>query len=136
MRRACQDEVIELHHFFQQWFAGELADTPEAFARFADVIGTDFEIISPGGVRKGRAPLLEDLRGAHGVDPEAKIWIRNFEWREVGSGLYQVTYEEWQRSGDDDKGRLSSALFHARPGLPHGVEWLHLHEVWLPDRGK
>jgi hypothetical protein len=45
-----------------------------------------------------------------------------------------VTYEEWQQSGDQTTARLSTALFRDKPDAPNGLEWLHVHETWLPDR--
>ena len=135
MKTHCCNEVLELHRFFQEWFAGRLASTPEAFARFADVIESGFEIVSPDGECRARAALLESLRAAHGCDPEARIRIENFRGHEVGEGLFQAVYEEWQGRGADQRGRLSSALFRRAEGLPQGVEWLHLHECWLPAVG-
>jgi hypothetical protein len=47
--------------------------------------------------------------------------------------LCLVTYEEWQHLSGTASGRISSAWFRARSDTPHGVEWLHVHETWLPD---
>lgn len=130
----CQTEVVELHRFFQDWFAGQLPNTEDGFARFADVMEASFEIITPAGHLCGREELLKRLRSAHGCDPDARIWTLNFEARQVGPGLWQARYEEWQSADDGPRGRRSSALLRNNPELPGGVEWLHLHEVWMPKR--
>ncbi|MFT4539575.1 MAG: hypothetical protein ACI835_002022 [Planctomycetota bacterium] len=131
MHQACEREVIALHRFFQEWFAGRLPDTPQAFTRFANVLASDFEIIVPDGMRIDRATLLGRLQTAHGSDPESRIWIENFVCRSIRVDLVQTTYEEWQMSDGLPRGRLSSALFRQQSELPEGVEWIHLHECWL-----
>ncbi len=128
----CKKEVFELHQFFQDWFSAKLPNSSESFARFDRVIGKDFELVSPEGVLSDRIAIVARLTAGHGSDPEAKIWIEDFQARYVGEGLMQVTYEEWQGQGDAVRGRLSSALFRHRAGLPNQVEWLHVHEGWLP----
>jgi len=128
----CRKEVHELHRFFQEWYSAELPNSAEVFDRLAQVIGADFEIISPTGLRCEREQLLETLHAAHGSDPEARIWIEHARARDLGTDMCLVTYEEWQGHGDAAKGRLSSALFKTKPDLPNGVEWQHVHECWLP----
>lgn len=132
MIEACEQEIHELHEFFQEWFAGRLPANDEAFARFAQAMGPDFQMITPGGERVARGALLDGLRGAHGSQPDCRIWIENLSSRELTKDVCLVTYEEWQGSGDDARGRLSSALLRRAAGAPRAVEWLHLHEVWLP----
>ena len=131
LHRDCRAEVLELHRFFQGWFRGGLADTEEVFARFADVIARDFVMVTTRAGVMTRVPLLDGVRQVHGKDPAAQIRIENFTGREVGPGLFQATYEEWQGEGATRRGRRSSALFRRREGLAQGVEWLHLHETWL-----
>ncbi len=36
------------------------------------------------------------------------------------------------RSGETT-GRRASAHLRRKDGTPNGVEWLHLHETWLPE---
>ncbi len=52
--------------------------------------------------------------------------------RAVGDVLVLVTYQEHQTTAGDRLGWQSSALFRAREGRPNGVEWLHVHETYLP----
>jgi hypothetical protein len=33
----------------------------------------------------------------------------------------------------ESRGRLSTALFRERDDTPNGVEWLHVHEVWIEN---
>jgi hypothetical protein len=78
-----QQEIIELHEFFAQWFGGSLPDTDAAFARFADTMATEFVIIAPTGTLLGRAELLPRLRAAHGSSPGCQIWIERPALRDV-----------------------------------------------------
>lgn len=133
----CEREVVELHRFLERWSNAELPATDEAFARFADVIAESFVIIDPDGTVSGRQPIVDAIRGAHGRWHEmpGKIRIEGYRLHHAAGGLALVTYEEWHDLGDRRVGRLSTALFGERAGTPNGVEWLHLHEVWLPTDG-
>ena len=131
METRCRDEVIELHRFFQDWFNAVLE--PDGFSRFTGVMADGFVIVTPDGGLVGLAELSDGLRGAHGRwQGEGRIWIEGFRLHRVEGDVAVVTYEEWQDEGGEVKGRLSTALFRRREGTPNGVEWLHLHEVWLP----
>lgn len=131
MLENCKAEIVELHQFFESWFRGSLAPTDESYERFASVLGQDFELVSPAGVRLSRTQILTGVRAAHTSDPDAKIEARAVRVRTVGDGLFLATYEEWQTKDEKERGRTSSALLRAKSGTAHGVEWLHLHETWL-----
>ncbi|MEM6792441.1 MAG: DUF4440 domain-containing protein [Acidobacteriota bacterium] len=136
--KRCAQEVEDLHRFFHDWFVGVLPDTEEAFERFATVMSEGFVIVSPSGNVTERADLLGRLRQAHGSAAASegggiKIWIRNLKVRRTLDDLAVVTYEEWQQRGEEQAtGRVSTALLRNAEGKPAGVEWLHLHETWLP----
>ncbi len=137
MEDRCRLEVVELHRFFQDWFNAELPDDDASFDRFDGVLAEDFEIIGPNGSRTERAALIPALRSGHGrsAGEPFTIEVRGVRSRTVGDGLVLVTYEEHQRTGEEYRGWQSSALFRAREGLPNGVEWLHVHETYLPGLG-
>ncbi len=133
MEDRCRLEVEELHQFFQDWTTGVLEATDEGFERFASVTADSFAIIAPSGRMTGHQALLDGMRGAHGKTPvQARIWIENFELRRVEGDVAIVTYEEWQEIAGQKRGRLSTAVFRAREDARNGVEWLHVHETWLP----
>ncbi len=134
MKQSCENEIIELHRFFEDWFMGRLEDSEEGFARFAGALADGFTIISPGGKVTGRTDLLRSLRSAHGAyagDGSISIRVANVQQRQASEDHFLLTYEEWQDSGSGERGRLSSVLFRRRPGARNGVEWLHVHETWL-----
>ena len=132
----CRTEVVELHEFFADWFNGVLADTDDVFDRFASVMVEEFVILSPEGRSCGRTELLSRLRAAHGCHGQSgdaiRIRIDNYTHRVTEASISVATYEEWQEIGESSRGRLSTAVFRKRADAPNGVEWLHLHEVWLP----
>ena len=139
MTMQSEQEVLDLHAFFQDWFQGLLPKTDESFARFADVMDPDFHIISPAGRLTSIKDLGPGLRGVHGkwrrASNEAdasRIWIENIQVHELAGDLALVTYEEWQVAEGPAKGRLSTAVFRRDPQTPNGVRWLHVHETWLP----
>ncbi|HJL19053.1 MAG TPA: DUF4440 domain-containing protein [Sandaracinaceae bacterium LLY-WYZ-13_1] len=132
MNERCEREVRGLHVFFERWFRGELGDGD--FARVADALASDFELVSPRGVRDGRASILAGVRSARGRrGPDFTIAIEDLVVRWQGEDACLVRYEEHQRDGDGATARISSAWFRRRDDAPCGVEWVHLHETWLPS---
>ncbi|MCZ6508456.1 MAG: hypothetical protein O7A04_10475 [Acidobacteria bacterium] len=134
----CRAEVVELHEFLEQWSNAELPATEEAFARFGDVIAPAFLIIGPDGEQAGQESIVDAIRAAHGRWREApgRIRIENYRLHHAAGGLALATYEEWHDL-DEGLGRLSTVLFGPNDAAPNGVEWLHLHEVWIdpPEAG-
>lgn len=129
----CRAEVVELHHFLEVWSNAELQPTEGAFARFGDVIAPSFLIIDPDGETLGREPIVEAIRAAHGRWSSApgQIRIENFRLHQSGGDYALATYEEWHEVAGESVGRLSSVLFGPNEQTPNGLEWLHLHEVWI-----
>ena len=132
----CREEVVQLHRFFQDWFNGTLDKTDENFRRFGDVVADGFQIILPNGELTDREEILERVRQAHGVNTVSgtpiRIWIDGYRSRPIDEALQLVTYQEWQQTDGEPRGRRSTAVMRDKPGTPNRVEWLHVHEVWLP----
>jgi len=128
----CENEVIELHQFFQDWFNGELQPADENYARFAGVLRADFIIIDPSGNVTKREPLIAGLRSAHNSRSNFKIWIEKFQFRHSEGNIAVATYEEWQIIAEgESNARLSSVVFREKADTPNGVVWVHVHETWL-----
>lgn len=131
---AAIEEVVDLHRFFAAWFRAELPDTDDAFARFDEVMASDFEMVVPSGARVRRADLVAGLRQAHGSwgdDPDARIEVRGAQARVLAEGLVLVSYEEWQRREGVWTARRSTALLRPAAGAPGGFVWLQVHETWM-----
>lgn len=133
MSRSCHDEVLAMHKFFEDWFAGRAADDAAAFARCADALAPDFRLINPDGERTGRDDLLARIRDAHGQYHETYFHIRidEFEQRDLADGLHLVTYQEWQETDGFWTARWTTALLRDHDPAPHGVQWMHVHETWV-----
>jgi len=131
----CKQEVEALHHFFEQWFTGQLS-TESEFERLPQVLAPGFELIAPHGARAPREGVLTGVKNTQGVfatdEQPFRIWIENIQVRHHEGDLCLVTYEEWQEQNGKVNGRLSTALFRNHADTPNGVAWLHLHEVALP----
>lgn len=127
--------MVELHDFFVAWVNGELPNTDEALARFADALDPRFAMVAPSGELALGAAVVASVRPGHGradSDAPAGIEIRNVNGRSIADGLAVVTYEEWHFAGAAmSNARISSAVFVEAPDAPNGVAWLHLHETWL-----
>ena len=134
MKTNCRQEVLDLHRFFEGWFAGRLAASDDTFARFSSVLAPHFELVSPDGRASSREEIISRLRTAHGLhatDAGLRIRIERFRVHHEAGDLGLVTYEEWQTIGGRDRGRHSCALFEAEERGPNGVRWVFVHETWL-----
>ena len=125
-------EIQELHAFFDTWFAGTMPNDGLVFDRFASVTAEGFHIIAPGGAPLDRDAILGAVfmgwgRGAMNIRTKHEIV------RHETDELIVCTYEEWQVVDERDRGRLSTVVFRNRADTPNGLEWLHVHETWLPE---
>jgi hypothetical protein len=128
-----QREIVELHQFFEAWFTGKLSQTETDYTRFAQVMATGFTMVSPDGVLLDRDPLLKSLYDAHNKRRDTRIWIKNVQLRQQHGDIFIVTYEEWQSEKDVQTARLSTVVFRQKSDAPNGLEWLLVHETWLPE---
>lgn len=131
MEANCRNEVIQLHHFFEEWLGGTLAKTRANYERLTAVMNSDFQIISPDGQVTACEPLLADLWQAHHTRPDFSLWAKEVTVRPLSAQLALVTYEEWQEIEAKVTARVSTAVFRQKGNTPNGVEWLHVHETWL-----
>ena len=132
--RACETEVEQLHRFFEDWFHGRLA--VEQFTRLEEALADGFTFVSTEGELLDRPTLIGNVRNGRGRwrgDEEARIWIENPRVLHREGQTLTVVYEEWQHHQGRTRGRLSTVVFRRAEDRPHGLEWLHVHEVWLPD---
>lgn len=131
-----EKEIVELHDFFQEWFHGQLPNTDEAFARFSGVMADELTFVSTGGQIVALTDLNAGIKANHGVwtGKSGKIWIRNPQIRARGRGWASATYEEWQEVEGTVRARVSTVLFRTAPNRPNDIEWVHVHETWMPDR--
>jgi hypothetical protein len=127
-----QREIEELHHFFQAWFAGAIPQTEEHFARVTAVLHPHFTLVGPDGRLNEYATVIGWLRGGYGSRPSFRLWTEQIALRHEEGELLLATYEEGQEISGQLNRRHSSALFRRRAEAPNGLEWLHVHETWLP----
>jgi hypothetical protein len=129
---ACENEVNDLHDFFVNWMGASVDREDVIFERFTGTLSDGFTLISPSGEITERDALVPELEASYASRPEFKIWIKNCQCKFVSDNHCLITYEEWQDIGGAGSSRLSTALFARRDNTPNGVEWLHVHETWLP----
>lgn len=136
MKKQCEQEINELHQFFEDWFTGKLS-TDEEFSRLEKALAEDFFIITPNARQTLRESLLRNIKNTQGTlkapDHTFDITIKNIECRYQQGDLCLFTYEEWQEQDGQANGRVSSVLFHKKKDTPNGVEWMHVHEVAIPS---
>ncbi len=134
MDKKCYDEICGLHKLFEDWFIGRVPETKENFARLGQVLSADFEIIFPDGRIFTKEMIVSFMGKTYGRYAEMpfRIDIKNYRGRTLTEDLHLVTYEEWQVKDGKDEVKLSTAIFRCNEDTPCGVEWLHVHENYLP----
>jgi len=134
MKEQCQKEIEELHQFFEQWYNGVIPSSTDHLSRFENALSYNFNLITPEGKLFTKETILNLVKRAYGTrqDQLLFIWTKNFRFKELTPNYLIVMYEEWQKIADNDIGRLSTAIFRKNNLLDSGVEWLHVHETWLP----
>ena len=137
MEKQCEQEVIGLHKFFEQWFKGEITNDKETLNRFHNVLAEEFMLIMPTGNFTFKDQIVKQIESGYGSHEKDEIsyelWVQNINCRLIENKLCLVTYEEWGRVNDEINARLSSALFRKKEGAINGVEWIHVHETFLPN---
>ncbi|MHA1245212.1 MAG: hypothetical protein ACTSPK_09040 [Candidatus Heimdallarchaeota archaeon] len=137
MEKQCEQEVIGLHKFFEQWFKGEITNDKETLNRFHNVLAEEFMLIMPTGNFTFKDQIVKQIESGYGSHEKDEIsyelWVQNINCRLIENNLCLVTYEEWGRVNDEINARLSSALFRKKEGTINGVEWIHVHETFLPN---
>ncbi|MFW9854315.1 MAG: hypothetical protein ACFFFG_04615 [Candidatus Thorarchaeota archaeon] len=130
-------EIRELHDFFAKWFNGEIPQNKIEFSRLEEAIADDFVLLSPNGQRSSRKQVIARIYSAYGSHKKDstrfQINIGNITVNPISSNYFIAMYEEWQESNTKRTGRISTALFHKNTSLVNGVEWIHVHETWIPD---
>jgi hypothetical protein len=138
MEQQCYNEIVELHSFFEDWFNAKLDKNEGMFQRFPGVLDDKFELIAPSGLRFTKNEIIQIIWDAHAsrvnTGSPMKIWIENFSFRLIREDVFLVTYEEWQKTNGEDKGRLSTAIFCKCANDFNGIAWLHVHETWLSKK--
>lgn len=125
-RSAFEDEVRQIHAFFERWYAGTAeADELERL----DVLDESFRMIAPDGRSHTADEVCSAIEADYGrrsIQIEIRnVWVHPFS--PVGM------YEEWQTTDGQVTGRISTAVMVEDPSAPNGLRWVHLHETWLPD---
>jgi hypothetical protein len=131
-------EIESLHEFFVDWYTGRAEE--DSYDRVERALASDFEMVTPEGVRREYAAVVDGIRDGYAERESGAfdIEIRNVETRYVVDNHALVRYEEWQETPAGTTGRLSTVLFEADHDAPGDVVWRDLHETWLdgPDSGE
>ena len=126
-----QNEIVELHHFFENWYTGTLANTPQNLERFTTVLNPEFTIIMPGGQLIRYPALVEMIKSNYGTRADFRIDIKNIQVLFQYQEIITATYEEWQHDGQHTTMRISTVIFQQKDNLPNQLAWQHVHETWL-----
>ena len=119
----CFEEITRLHHFFQDWFRGDL--DPVDFKICEDALAPGFAMVTPSGDLVSRDEILEAIWRHRSRES------KRFSIETVGrgceqlNGVHLVTYEERQ-GGVRSTIRLSTAALAETDGR---FVWHRVHET-------
>lgn len=133
MQELCEKEIRELHAFFEAWYQGAIAGSDNTFQRVEKVLAPEFTLITSGGYTFEREQVLALLRGEYAAKPDIRLWIDNVRLRYTAGDIILVTYEEHGETTDGKRSTLITAVLHKSPAQCNGLEWIHIHEVRLPQ---
>lgn len=124
-----EQEIIDLHQFFQDYFTGVLP--AEDISHFDGVMAEDFTIVAADGRIADRKTIFNIIQASHNQRSDFKIWIEKVVLQQRVGDISIVTYEEWQQSAESTTSRTSTAIFKEDASLPNQLRWLHVHESGL-----
>lgn len=137
-REQCEKEIVDLHRFFESWFKSSVEKNQDVFQRLGLVLHEDFSLVFPNGELIDRQGVLDRVFRAHGLESANpryfRIWIDKIQCRYESQDRCLMTFEEWHEDNGSISARISSAWFQSLKEMPNEVQWLHLHETWLPGR--
>lgn len=122
-------EIIELHDFFERYFAG--THEPETIARLDKALATDFTIVSPSGTESTREQTIASISAAHGSTTALEMSIESVRLVSDDGATIVARYVEVHHGADPTR-RLSTVVFDRAADGPNGVRWRTVHETWLP----
>lgn len=130
---ALELEITQLHAFFENWFAGRLANDDGSFSRFETVLAPDFTMVTPDGRHSSRAAVLEAVRSAHGSGGR-NIRVERIEMLDSTGDRLTAAYEEWQEVDGRTTARCSTVVFAVDFNAPNALRWLRVHETWMDPK--
>jgi hypothetical protein len=131
----CREEVLRLHRLFVVWSNASDADKDGVFQMLSDAFATDFHIVSPDGNLSSATEFLGVLQQSYGKHKESgmNIEIKNPKLLSEKSKDHAIfKYEEWQKMGDVETGRIATVMFRSSSSGVNGLQWAHVHETWIP----
>ena len=133
MQSLYEKEIRELHAFFKTWYRGTVDNSDISFSRVEDVLAPAFTLITAEGYVVARDQLLGLLRAEYATKPDIEMWIENIQLRFATGDIVLVNYEEHGTTMNRKQSTLITAVLRKDPKQQNGLEWIHIHEVRLPD---
>ena len=122
-----QDEIDELHRFFEAYFLG----TEDAIDRVEAALHPDFTIVGPTGVVSDRAATIEAIRAGHGHTASLRISTLDHQLLWANDEIVLASYIERHDLANAVNQRLSTVAFVVDPAGPNGLRWLRVQETWI-----
>lgn len=122
-----QDEIVELHRFFEAYYLGRESSLSRAESAFHP----DFTFAGPDGDTTDRAATLNMLRQGHGHTAQLRIATSDHQLLFATDDVLVASYVELHELAAGENERLSTVVFVVDDEAPTGVRWLRVHECWI-----
>ncbi|HSF86945.1 MAG TPA: DUF4440 domain-containing protein [Acidimicrobiia bacterium] len=122
-----QQEVADLHQFFEEWFN---ADCPQAALSVLEAaLDTDFSMVTPAGDTLTRSQVTRAVADGYGLRPGLTITVDHYVTLLEGPGIVVGRYVERHDLAEETSERVSQAVFR-RDAPEQRLRWLAVHETW------
>ena len=134
-------EVHDLHRWYVKFFHGNSKKANLYDKEFVSRFHTSFTMIKPDGTTLLHYDnLIKIVKNMYFCNPDIAIKCRNVEVLNATPAMVVVRYEEYIKNSLNEENRnnarLSTGVLVLPPrGIqsPNGLQWLTIHETWLPE---
>ena len=134
IRQRCLKEIVEFHDFLEIWFNGRVEQTEENFDRVRKTLTAGFTMVLPNGVFKSADGVVARLWEENNTRANQRISIEDVTVCHRIGDFVVATYLEGQDDATTSTLRRSTVVFRMDATRINGLEWCHLHEVWVAGR--
>lgn len=129
-----EQEITDFHRAAQGWLSGRTERSQATLDRLTRQLASSFVTIMPDGTNLHREDMIAVMADGYGTrGGNFEIMVRNLHTLIETPVLTIVMFEEWQRFGSGKvTARQSTATLGSCIGNRNDLEWLLLHETWLP----
>ncbi|KAI4300610.1 hypothetical protein L6164_033966 [Bauhinia variegata] len=129
-------EVVKIALLYEKWRRAEIENSDVFLASLKAVCQPSATFIHPSGTDHHLREYVNVLRNCYG-DKEGKqfrVMVDGISASEIGPDTWLVKFDEWDLSGEDRQGCVTTAILSTKDS--GWFTWVHMHQTWLEQSGK